>query len=121
MAPNPTDSEAVRMKRFRRLKGVREMMAIPATATAQNRNAIEVSCALKYSSGLLTCHTSQDRSWDGNESSGEFGEDSHDNQEETTRSQCEPSDCVDHSPAEVTSLAIRTSCQCDNTIVLSKG
>lgn len=40
VAPKPTDNEALKMKRVRRLNGIRCTIAIPDTATAQNRKVV---------------------------------------------------------------------------------
>jgi hypothetical protein len=40
VAPYPTASDAVKLKRVRRLKGTRFMIAIPDTATAQKRKVV---------------------------------------------------------------------------------
>jgi hypothetical protein len=40
VAPKPTDNEAVRMNRVRLLNGIRLTIAIPDTATAQNRKVV---------------------------------------------------------------------------------
>ena len=40
MAPKPSDNDAVRMKRLRRVKGTVEMMRIPETATELKRKVV---------------------------------------------------------------------------------